>query len=122
MECTKCHFENPDDSSFCGKCATPLLSLEEISATPTKTLEKIPDELTRGTTFASRYGGHRRALARAREDNHDNLPYLFMAEIGRQMQWSPTLPYFRIQEFHQECAFEIEFFSVWKFFLKVYEN
>ncbi len=55
MECPKCHFENPDESSFCGKCATPLLSLEEISATPTKTLEKTPDELTRGTTFASRY-------------------------------------------------------------------
>jgi TolB-like protein/Flp pilus assembly protein TadD/predicted Ser/Thr protein kinase len=55
MECPKCHSENPDESSFCGKCATPLPSLEEISATPTKTLEKAPDELIRGTTFASRY-------------------------------------------------------------------
>jgi TolB-like protein/Flp pilus assembly protein TadD/tRNA A-37 threonylcarbamoyl transferase component Bud32 len=55
MECPKCHFENPEDSSFCGKCAAPLPSLEEISATPTKTLEKKPDELTRGTTFAARY-------------------------------------------------------------------
>ncbi|GAG05187.1 unnamed protein product, partial [marine sediment metagenome] len=55
MECPKCHSENPDESSFCGKCATPLPSLEEISASPTKTLEKTPDELTRGTTFASRY-------------------------------------------------------------------
>jgi len=55
MECPKCYSENPDDSSFCGKCATPLPSLEEISASPTKTLEKVPDELTRGTTFAARY-------------------------------------------------------------------
>ncbi len=55
MECPKCHFENPEDSSFCGKCATPLPSLEEISATPTKTLEKKAKELSRGTTFASRY-------------------------------------------------------------------
>lgn len=55
MECPKCHFDNPDESRFCGKCATPLPSLEEISASPTKTLEKIPDELNRGTTFASRY-------------------------------------------------------------------
>ena len=55
MECPKCHFENPDDSSFCGKCATPLLSLEEISASPTSFLKKASDELTRGATFASRY-------------------------------------------------------------------
>jgi len=55
MECPRCHSENPEESSFCGKCATPLPSLEEISATPTKTLEKTPDELTRGTTFATRY-------------------------------------------------------------------
>ncbi len=55
MECPKCHSENPDESRFCGKCATPLPSPEEISAFPTRTLKKIPDELTRGTTFASRY-------------------------------------------------------------------
>jgi len=55
MECPKCHFENPDESLFCGNCAAPLPSAEEISAIPTKTLEKAPDELTRGTTFATRY-------------------------------------------------------------------
>jgi hypothetical protein len=55
MECPKCHFENPDDSSFCGKCSAPLPSLEDISASSTETMEKTPDELTRGTTFASRY-------------------------------------------------------------------
>jgi len=55
MECPRCHFENPEGSSFCGKCAAPLPSLEEISASPTKTLEKVPDELARGTTFVTRY-------------------------------------------------------------------
>jgi len=55
MECPKCYFENPDDSRFCGRCSAALPSPEEISATPTKTLEKKPDKLTRGTTFASRY-------------------------------------------------------------------
>jgi TolB-like protein/Tfp pilus assembly protein PilF len=55
MECPKCHFDNPDDSRFCGKCATPLPSPEEISATPTKAIKKTPDKLTRGTIFASRY-------------------------------------------------------------------
>ncbi len=23
-ECPKCHFDNPDDTVYCGKCATPL--------------------------------------------------------------------------------------------------
>jgi len=55
MKCPKCHFENPPDTNFCGKCATPLPSLEEISVSHTKTLETPIKELTRGTTFAERY-------------------------------------------------------------------
>jgi len=54
MKCPKCHFENPDDTLYCGKCATPLRPSEEISA-PTKTLETPKEELTRGTTLAGRY-------------------------------------------------------------------
>jgi TolB-like protein/Tfp pilus assembly protein PilF/predicted Ser/Thr protein kinase len=53
MKCPKCHFENPDDTLYCGKCSTPLKPLEEIS--PTKTLETPAKGLTKGTTFASRY-------------------------------------------------------------------
>jgi serine/threonine protein kinase/Tfp pilus assembly protein PilF len=55
VECPKCHFENPDDTLYCGKCATPLPSSEDISAIPTKTIETPTEKLTRGTTFASRY-------------------------------------------------------------------
>ena len=55
MECPNCYFENPDDSHFCNKCATPLPSVDEISVSPTRTMEKNKDELTRGTTFVSRY-------------------------------------------------------------------
>ncbi len=55
MECPKCHFENPEDSRFCGKCAIPLPSPEEILPAPTKTLERTLDALARGTTFSSRY-------------------------------------------------------------------
>jgi serine/threonine protein kinase/tetratricopeptide (TPR) repeat protein len=54
MKCPKCHFENPDDTIYCGKCATPLRPSEEISV-PTQTLETPREELTRGSTFASRY-------------------------------------------------------------------
>ncbi|NIO49520.1 MAG: protein kinase [Candidatus Aminicenantes bacterium] len=53
MKCPKCHFENPDDSIYCGKCSTLLYPSEEIS--PTKTFETPAKGLTKGTTFASRY-------------------------------------------------------------------
>ena len=55
MKCPECHFVNPEGSSFCGKCATPLPSPEEISDSPTRTRVTTPDKLTRGTIFASRY-------------------------------------------------------------------
>jgi serine/threonine-protein kinase len=40
---------------YCGKCAAPLLSPEEASSSPTKTLETPVDELSTGFTFAGRY-------------------------------------------------------------------
>ncbi len=55
MKCPKCQSENPPDSSFCRKCATPLPSAEELSLTQTKTLIIPPIELERGTFFAGRY-------------------------------------------------------------------
>jgi serine/threonine protein kinase/Tfp pilus assembly protein PilF len=55
IECPKCHFDNPDDTVYCGKCATPLPSSKKIPASPTKTLEAPTEELTTGSTFAGRY-------------------------------------------------------------------
>jgi len=55
IKCPKCHFENPDNTVYCGKCAASLLSSEDISSLPTKTIETPTTDLTRGTTFASRY-------------------------------------------------------------------
>jgi serine/threonine protein kinase/tetratricopeptide (TPR) repeat protein len=55
-ECPKCHFENPADSSFCSKCAAPLHPEDDIpTISHTKTLQTPGEELTRGSTFASRY-------------------------------------------------------------------
>lgn len=55
VECPKCHFENPDDTVYCGKCAAPLKPSENISVSFTRTLETAKEELTTGSTFADRY-------------------------------------------------------------------
>jgi serine/threonine protein kinase/predicted Zn-dependent protease len=53
IECPKCNFDNPDDTVYCGKCATPLPSSKEIPVT--ETIETPTKELTTGSTFAGRY-------------------------------------------------------------------
>ena len=55
MKCPECHFDNPEDTRFCGNCATPLVPSEEIPLTKTETLRTPIIELTRGSTFAKRY-------------------------------------------------------------------
>jgi serine/threonine protein kinase/Tfp pilus assembly protein PilF len=55
IKCPKCQTDNPDTQKFCGECATPLPSPEEIPASPTETLETPTEELTTGSTFAGRY-------------------------------------------------------------------
>jgi serine/threonine protein kinase len=69
MKCPKCHFENPADTRFCGKCGIRIRghvpdSLESSSypsnskdASPmvTETLQTPVKELTTGSTFAGRY-------------------------------------------------------------------
>lgn len=52
-KCPKCHFDNPADIAYCGKCGTKFdrtgpVSLTEIQDIPT-------GEMTRGTLFAGRY-------------------------------------------------------------------
>jgi serine/threonine-protein kinase len=53
MRCPKCQHENPDDSTFCGKCATRLGA--EAQRSPTITLEATAEELPLGKTLAGRY-------------------------------------------------------------------
>ena len=53
--CPKCHFDNPEDSRFCNKCATPLPGSDDISVSLTKTLQVPIKELTTGTIFAGKY-------------------------------------------------------------------
>ncbi len=53
IKCPKCQHENPDDTHYCGKCATPLKSAEEKSVT--KTLITPAERLQKGSTIAGRY-------------------------------------------------------------------
>jgi serine/threonine protein kinase/tetratricopeptide (TPR) repeat protein len=55
MKCPKCDTDNTSDSQFCRKCATPLPPSEDISISPTETLQTSVRELTTGSTFAGRY-------------------------------------------------------------------
>ncbi len=50
-ECPKCQTNNPDTVKFCGECGTSL----EAEVIHTKTMETPVEELTTGSTFASRY-------------------------------------------------------------------
>jgi serine/threonine protein kinase/tetratricopeptide (TPR) repeat protein len=55
MECPKCHSHNPDDTRFCGMCATELDGSKRIPAPPAGILSPAKIELTSGSTFAGRY-------------------------------------------------------------------
>ena len=52
-KCPKCHHENPDDTIYCGKCATALKSAKEISIT--KTLITPKERLQKESTIVGRY-------------------------------------------------------------------
>jgi serine/threonine protein kinase/predicted Zn-dependent protease len=55
MKCPACHFDNPEDTVYCGKCATLLPSSKEIPFSQTETFQAPIKELTSGATFARRY-------------------------------------------------------------------
>ena len=52
MKCPKCYFDNPEDTIYCGKCATTLAGGE---ASFTRTFVKGPAEFTAGTFIADHY-------------------------------------------------------------------
>jgi serine/threonine protein kinase/predicted Zn-dependent protease len=55
MKCPVCHFENPENTNFCGQCAASLSGAEDHSALHTMTAETAKEELATGSTFAGRY-------------------------------------------------------------------
>jgi serine/threonine protein kinase/tetratricopeptide (TPR) repeat protein len=55
MECPKCHSHNPDDTRFCGMCATELSGSKRAPASPAGIPFPGKTELASGSTFAGRY-------------------------------------------------------------------
>jgi len=55
VKCPRCHSDNPDDTRFCGNCASPLHPSERVPHSQTETLKTPLKELSTGTTFAGRY-------------------------------------------------------------------
>ncbi|MBN2408266.1 MAG: protein kinase [Candidatus Aminicenantes bacterium] len=55
MNCPNCNAENPPDSRFCHRCATPLQPIEGAAVDKTLTYERPPFAPARGTLFAGRY-------------------------------------------------------------------
>jgi len=55
IKCPECQHDNPPDTIYCGKCATPLLQTEVAPPSHTETMETPKEELTTGATFAGRY-------------------------------------------------------------------
>ena len=55
MKCPNCSFENPANTSYCGKCAAPLDPAKDLSFSQTETIRKPLQELTTGSIFAGRY-------------------------------------------------------------------
>ncbi|MFZ2054632.1 MAG: protein kinase [Candidatus Aminicenantales bacterium] len=53
MKCPNCHFDNPEGTSYCGKCGTKYDAPGPISIT--KTIETPTLGLPRGVVFAGRY-------------------------------------------------------------------
>jgi tetratricopeptide (TPR) repeat protein/TolB-like protein len=53
VTCPKCHFDNPEDTTYCGKCGTKFGHAAEPSLT--RTLETSPEGLGKGELFAGRF-------------------------------------------------------------------
>jgi serine/threonine-protein kinase len=53
--CARCHFENPDDTTFCGKCAAPLKERPGAEDSATRTLDLSGEGFTTGAVIAGRY-------------------------------------------------------------------
>lgn len=55
LECPNCHFDNPENTKFCGNCATPLPILDETLESLTETFVVTRYEIKTGSLISDRY-------------------------------------------------------------------
>jgi len=55
MKCPKCDFSNPENTKYCGNCATPLPVSEETMDARTETISIPIVDLNTGSMLAGRY-------------------------------------------------------------------
>ena len=55
MKCSKCQFDNPDATNFCGKCGVPLTADARIADSLTKTLATPLPIISKGSLIAGKY-------------------------------------------------------------------
>ena len=55
VKCPECQFENPENTRFCGNCATQLQTRGKTPFSQTETIKTPIQSLAPGTTFAERY-------------------------------------------------------------------
>ena len=55
MKCPNCQFENPDNTRFCGNCATPLLTPTKQAKNGTETFPAYFVHLVPGKVFGGRF-------------------------------------------------------------------
>jgi hypothetical protein len=55
MKCSKCHFDNPDATNFCGKCGVPLTADARMADSLTKTLATPLPVISKDNLIAGKY-------------------------------------------------------------------
>jgi serine/threonine protein kinase/Flp pilus assembly protein TadD len=55
MKCSNCKFDNPENTKFCGNCASPLILPEETVEAQTETLATPIHDIMRGRVLDERY-------------------------------------------------------------------
>jgi len=55
VKCPKCQFENPNDTSYCGKCATPLPASAEALGSLTRIIDAAGRDLASETLISGKY-------------------------------------------------------------------
>jgi len=55
MKCSKCQFDNPEATNFCGKCGVPLTADARMAASLTKTLATPISVISKDSLIAGKY-------------------------------------------------------------------